>query len=177
MVTGTSSVTCTPYVAGRSCHEDAEDAACAVPCGTTARRAQTTDRVTVLTTRRIRVQRAAPGSVTGRSPRGPEPADQVRLAVPGPGEGERVAVVATGGAEQHLAGQQDRLAERDLGGHRVRQPAFERGEAAGLAPHAVRDLPGEPERLGGQRVQVDRVVVPGHRRVAPAEVAAEPPRR
>src|SRR6478735_12009734 len=105
MVTGTSSVTCTPYVAGRSCHEDA---ACAVPCGTTASRAQTTDRVTVLTTRRIRVQRAAPGWVTGRSPGGPEPADQVRLAVLRARQRERVAVVLAGGAEQHPAGQQDR---------------------------------------------------------------------
>jgi len=54
-------------------------------------------------------------------------------------------------------------------------PSVERGEAAGLAPHAVGDLPLEPERLGGQRVEVDRVVVPGDSGVAASQVAGQLP--
>ena len=55
----------------------------------------------------------------------------------------------------------DRLAEADLDGVGVGQRCLERGEAAGLGPHAVRDRPREAERLGGQRVHVDRVAVAG----------------
>ena len=39
----------------------------------------------------------------------------------------------------------------------------------------MRDLAREAERLGGQRVEVDRVVVAGHRGVAPAQVAGQLP--
>ena len=48
-------------------------------------------------------------------------------------------------------------------------------EAAGLAPHPVRDRPREAERPGGQRVQVDRVAVARDGGVAAAEVARQPP--
>ena len=47
----------------------------------------------------------------------------------------------------------------------------------GRASHAVRDLTREPQRLRGQRVEVDRVVVTRHRGIAAAEVGRQVPRR
>ena len=46
------------------------------------------------------------------------------------------------------------------------EPVGHRGDAARLGPHAVRDLPRETEGLGGERVEVDRVVVTRDRGVA-----------
>ena len=53
---------------------------------------------------------------------------------------ERPAAVGAGrGGEGHGAGQRHRQLERHVHGVRVGQPALQRGQAAGLAPHAVRD--------------------------------------
>src|SRR4051812_25638404 len=69
--------------------------------------------------------------------------------------------------------QQDRLLELDRHLEDVRQ--LQRGEAAGLGPHAVGDRAREAEGLGRPGVQVDRIVVARDRGVAAAEVVAERP--
>ncbi len=84
-------------------------------------------------------------------------------------------VASRGARELDSRGQQDRLAEANLDAEGVGQAALQRRQAAGLGPHAVGDRPREAERLGGQRVHVDRVAVAGDGRVAAAEVVAELP--
>ena len=76
-------------------------------------------------------------------------------------------------AERDRRGQQDRLLEPHVGLEGVREP--QRRQAARLGPHAVGDRAREAERLGDQRVQVDRVVVAGDGGVAAAEVVREAP--
>ena len=49
------------------------------------------------------------------------------------------------GVEDHRGRQQDRQLERHVDGVPVGQPALQRGQAAGLRPHAVRDRAGEAE--------------------------------
>ena len=57
----------------------------------------------------------------------------------------------------------------------VRQPVLQGCHAPGLGPHAMSDLALETQRLGRQRVEVDRVVVAGDGRVAAAQVGREAP--
>ncbi len=99
----------------------------------------------------------------------------MRGAGAGVAERERVAVVGGTRAERHPPGQQDRLLEGDLDADRLGQPVLQGGHAARQAPHAVRDLAREAQRLRGQRVEVDRVVVAGDGRVAAAQVAGQRP--
>jgi hypothetical protein len=79
--------------------------------------------------------------------------------------------------ERGAARDAKRQLEADLGHVGLGQLAFERGQAASLRPHAVRDRAPLAERLGGQPVQVDRVGVARHARVAAPDVARHAPDR
>ena len=91
------------------------------------------------------------------------------------GQREREPGVGRPRGEGDGPGQEHGLLEGHLDGDGVGQPVLQGRDAAGLGPHAVRDLPLEAERLRRPRVEVDRVAVPGHRGVPPAEISGQPP--
>ena len=92
-------------------------------------------------------------------------------------QGESPTFRSLRAAEGDRGRQQDRALERDVHCVPIGQPALQRGQAACLAPHAVRDPAREPEQLGAHPRGVDRVVVARDRGVILAGPRRHPPDR
>ena len=120
--------------------------------------------------------RSAPAWRPGSAQRG-DRARQVRLAAAGVPAGEREARRrdARDPHRRPSPGSSTGFANSTDQSNASAARRADVGERARRRVHAVRDRPREPERLGGQRRQVDRVAVAGDGRVPTADVAVELP--
>src|SRR5215203_6744687 len=80
-------------------------------------------------------------------------------------------------AEDDGRAEEERELERDVDAEGLGQAVLERGEAARLEPHAVGDRALQPEGLGPEAADVDRVAVAGDGGVAAADAAVDLPPR